>query len=256
MRADGARSRSPGAPPGRGTSRRRCGSSCARRRAAPPCCSPRRVAALVWVNVDASSYASLWGTRAVDPARRPRHRAGSARLGELGADDVLLLRRRARGAPRVRHGRAARAAARSRCRSSPASAGWPCRSRSTSRSTPARVGARLGGGDVDGHRVRARAARARRAALPDRLRAFMLTVVVVDDVVALVRDRASSTAGTSPAALADRRSRLLGVIVVVRAARSVGSLPGSCTSCSAARVGGALRVGRRSGRGRPRRWGC
>ena len=49
------------------------------------------------------------------------------------------------------------------------------------------VGARLGRRDVDRHRVRARHARARRAArFPDRLRAFLLTVVVVDDLVALV----------------------------------------------------------------------
>ena len=33
-----------------------------RRRAAPRSCWPRRVAALVWVNVDGSSYDSLWGT--------------------------------------------------------------------------------------------------------------------------------------------------------------------------------------------------
>ena len=47
------------------------------------------------------------------------------------------------------------------------------------------VGARLGRRDVDRHGVRARHARAGRPALPDRLRAFLLTVVVVDDVVAL-----------------------------------------------------------------------
>ena len=69
------------------------------------------IAALVWVNVDASSYERLWADDALDRHRRSRRRAGSPRLGEQRADDVLLLRRRARGAPGVRPGRAAGAAA-------------------------------------------------------------------------------------------------------------------------------------------------
>ena len=125
------------------------------------------LAALVWVNVDASSYASLWGTELSDPRRQPRHLAGSARLGELRADDVLLLRRRARGAPRVRHGGAARAAA-----VRDTALRRPRRDDRAGRDLPRvqrrqLVGARLGDGDVDGHGVRARAAGARRLALPE-----------------------------------------------------------------------------------------
>ena len=67
------------------------------------------IAALVWVNIDASSYERVWNTDAVDPDRRLGHHAAAARLGQQRPDDVLLLRRRARGAARVRHGRAARA---------------------------------------------------------------------------------------------------------------------------------------------------
>ena len=68
------------------------------------------VAALVWVNVDASSYDDLWSTTLSIQRRRPRHLPGPARLDQQRPDDLLLLRHRARGAPRVRHGRAARAA--------------------------------------------------------------------------------------------------------------------------------------------------
>ena len=58
-------------------------------------------------------------------------------MGEQRADDVLLLRRRARGAPGVRPRRAARAAALRLAAAGRRSAAWRSRSRSTSPSTPA-----------------------------------------------------------------------------------------------------------------------
>ena len=44
----------------------------------------------------------------------------------------------------------------------------------------------LGHGDVDGHRVRARRAGAGRPRLPDRVRTYLLTFSVVDDLAGLV----------------------------------------------------------------------
>ena len=89
-------------------------------------------------------------------------------MAEQRPDDVLLLRRRARGAAGVRHRRAARAAL---AIALPLAAGIggmvvPVAiflALNAGRS----VGARLGRGDVDRHRVRARGAGAGRAALPD-----------------------------------------------------------------------------------------
>ena len=87
------------------------------------------VAALVWVNVDASSYERVWRHRHLDPRRRlGRSRRTCAVLAEQRADDVLLLRRRSRGAARVRHGRAARAAPGRAAARGRRSAGWSCRS--------------------------------------------------------------------------------------------------------------------------------
>ena len=91
---------------------------------------------------------------------------GPARLGQQRPDGVLLLRRRARGAPRVRHGRAARAPPPGAAAAGRRSAAWSCRSLIYLAFNAGRVvGARLGRRDVDRHRVRARDARARRAAL-------------------------------------------------------------------------------------------
>src|ERR1700733_284732 len=63
----------------------------------------------------------LLGDRAVGPDRQRGRGRRSARLGQLRADGVLLPGRRARGAPRVRHGRAARTAG---APPSGAGAGW------------------------------------------------------------------------------------------------------------------------------------
>ena len=104
--------------------------------------------------------------RAVDPGGRVRRVAGPARVGQQRAHDALLLRRRPRGAPGVRHRRAARApagdaaAARGARRDGRRRRGLPRRQRR------AVVGAGLGRRDVDGHGLRARDARARGAALP------------------------------------------------------------------------------------------
>ncbi len=135
----------------------------------------------------------LWLVRArladaaLDPRRRLGRRAGSAPLGEQRADDVLLLRHRARGAARVRHGRAAGAAAGRAARCSPASAGWSC---------PIAIFLAVNAGHSSAHGWGVAMSTDTAFALgmlalvgprfPDRLRAFMLTVVVVDDVVALV----------------------------------------------------------------------
>ena len=55
-------------------------------------------AALVWVNVDASSYEELWeAVLAIDLDGNP-DRADAARVGEQRADDVLLLRAGSGGA--------------------------------------------------------------------------------------------------------------------------------------------------------------
>ncbi len=95
------------------------------------------------------------GDRALDPARRLGHLAEPARVGEQRPDDVLLLRRRARGAARVRCRRAARApppraaGARGARRHGGADRDLPRLQRRRRR------GRRLGGGDVDRHRIRA-----------------------------------------------------------------------------------------------------
>ena len=123
-------------------------------------------AALVWINIDAHSYDSFWSTILSIDVGDSWHRARPAAVGQQRPDDVLLLRRRARGAPRVRSRRAARAAP-----VRPAAARRARRHRGADRDLPelqrGRVdGARVGGRDVDRHGVRPRAARARRAALP------------------------------------------------------------------------------------------
>ena len=155
--------------------RRRPAGRDAWRRWSGPTSTPRRTSA-------------LWHTTLVDPARRLRHLPGPARLDQQRPDDVLLLRRRPGGAPRVRHGRAARAAPAWRCRWPPASAAWSSRS-------PIYLAVNAGRGrrPTAGARRCRPTPRSRSGMLalvgprfPDRLRAFLLTVVVVDDVVALV----------------------------------------------------------------------
>ena len=124
---------------------------------------------------------------ALDPRRRLGRHARPAPLGEQRADDVLLLRHRPRGAARVRRGRPAPAAA----------------SRAADARRPRRDGrcpigiylaANAGHASAHGWGVAMSTDTAFALGMlalvgprfPDRLRAFMLTVVVVDDVVALV----------------------------------------------------------------------
>ncbi len=150
---------------GRGGCGHRCGSSCAPRPAAPCSCWPRR---------SPRSPGRTWtrprtrgsGDAGVGPGRRRGHHAGSARLGQRRPDDAVLLRRRAGGAPRVRHGRVARpaagraAAGRRARRDARAGRHLPGGERGASDR------ARLGHRDVDGHGVRARRPRAGRPQLP------------------------------------------------------------------------------------------
>ena len=65
---------------------------------------------------------------ALDPARQLGHLAGPAPLGERGADDVLLPRRRAGGQARDRHGASCATGGGSRSHWWRRSAGWRCRS--------------------------------------------------------------------------------------------------------------------------------
>ena len=96
--------------------------------------------------------------RALDPPRRPRHLARAARVGQPGADDVLLPRRRARGQARARR----RPAARPPARRDPARRGarrhGARRARLPRLQRRRRRSRRLGRRDVDRHCVRARPA--------------------------------------------------------------------------------------------------
>ena len=235
---------SPAAPPGRATSRRRCGTSSTPRPAARSSCSgprsPRssgRTSApgVVRLVLDDADH---------DHARRLVARPGRARLGQQRADGVLLLRRRPRGAARVRHGRAARAPARRPAGARRVRRDGSCRSRSTSRSTRA-ARRRTAGGPRCPPTRRSRSARSRSwdARCPGRLRVFLLTVVVVDDVVALL---VIATAYTEHV--------VLGALAV-----AVGAVRASCSRCASLGVqrgvvylalrardlGRALQVGRR-----------
>ena len=176
-------------------------------------------------------------------------------LGQHRADDVLLLRRRARGAARVRHGRAARAAAR--------------------RAAARRRARRDARADRDLPRVQRRHARGARLGcamstdtafalgmlalvgprFPIRLRAFMLTVVRRRRRRRARRDRDRLHDASRRRPLAARR----------RAPRCRRACSSRSSAFSRALVYVALglaawvatvQVGRRPGRRRPRRWGC
>ena len=179
------------------------------------------VAALVWVERRRALVRPRSGARELSIDVGGRGVSLDLRaVGQQRPDDVLLLRRRARGAARVRPRRAARARGASRCRCSPRSAGWSCRSRSTSRSTPA-ARRRTAGAS------RCRPTRRSRSALlalvgprfPDRLRAFMLTVAVVDDLVALLVIATVYTERPRGSRARSSRSALFAVVLVVRALR-------------------------------------
>src|SRR4051794_11199770 len=121
-------------------------------------------AALVWVNVDASSYERLWGGRARGRPRRRGARADTAQVGEQRADDVVLLRAGSGGSARVRPRRPSRAPA---VRAPVAGVGrrHGRRGGDLPRVQPRELGRRgLGHRDVDRHGVRAGIAHAGRPA--------------------------------------------------------------------------------------------
>ena len=125
---------------------------------------------------------------------------------------------------------------RSRCRSPPGSAGWSCRSRSTWPSTPAAPSAHGWGVAMSTDTAFALGLLALVGPrFPIRLRAFMLTVSVVDDVVALRRDRDRLHGASAPCGRCCSPPAL--VVVVVALARRSASATASCTSCSASRPG-------------------
>ena len=166
-RIRGAR-RSPRAPPGRGACRTPLREFLRTETGGAAVLLAAAVAALVWVNVDASSYDSLWGTTL------------SVELGDAGIS--LDLREwvnsglmtffssssaSRRGASSIWVSCANGGV--SCCRCSRRSPEWASRSRSTSPSTPGTRPRRAGDCDVDRHGVCAGAARPRRPALPDRV---------------------------------------------------------------------------------------
>ena len=210
------------------------------------------VAALVWVNVDASSYDSLWGTTLSIDLGGIGHLARSSPLGEQRADDVVLLRRRARSAPRVRPRASCASGGASRCRSLAGIGGMAVAvAIYLAFNAGQLVRAGLGDRDVDRHRFRARPARARRPALsrpPAGVHAHGR------------RRRRHRRAGR-------HRDRLHGD---ARPRAGCSSWPGACSAPSSSRaasasgrglvycvargrrLGGAARVGSRAGRRRPR----
>ena len=124
------------------------------------------LAAIVWANRRPLLLRERLAHPALDPDRRLGNLPGPSAVGEQRPDDLLLLRHRARGAARVRRRRAARAPP-----ADPAGARRARRDDRPDRDLPRLqrgqgLGAGLGGGDVDGHRLRARHAGPGRAALP------------------------------------------------------------------------------------------
>ena len=95
------------------------------------------------------------------------------------------------------------------------------------------VRARLGHRDVDRHGLRPRPARARGGRIPDRLRAFILTLVVVDDILALVVIATVYTEQVRASALL----AALGVFGAVLVVRALGVRRASSTRCSGRRHG-------------------
>ena len=86
---------------------------------------------------------------------------------------------------------------------------------------------------------------------PDRLRAFLLTVAVVDDIVALVVIATVYTEDVTLSALLVARRRSSAPILLVRA-RSASAAGLVYVAARGGDLGGAARVGRRAGRRRPR----
>ena len=211
----------------------------------------------VWANSPWSdSYESVWttqlsirlGDRGI--ATRP------ARVGQPGADDVLLPRRRARGQARARPRRAARAPAPRDPGASPRSAAWPAPSRSTSRINAGGAGAHGWGAAMSTDTAFALGvARAGRARRRRACACFLLTLAVVDDLVALRRDRDRLHRARRAHAAADRGRRCSRAWSLLRyapfglaragrgRARGVGDLGRAATSRASTRSSPASRSG-------------
>ena len=170
---------------------------------------------------------------ALDPLGELGRRARPARLGQQRADDVLLLRRRARGAAGVRPRRAARAATVRAAARWPGSAGWRCAVAIYLAFNAGRPSAHGWGVAMSTDTAFALGMLALVGPrFPDRLRAFMLTVVVVDDIVALRRDC----------------DRVLGVAARRTAARRASCSSPSCSSCTGSACASASSTSRSASR--------
>ena len=191
---------------------------------------------------------------ALGPGSVPHRGPGPAPLGQQRPHDLLLLRRRARGAPRVRHGRAARAPPGWRCRSWRAWPAWrwPCviyLAFNAGRGTAHGWGV----GDVDRHRLRAGRAGPGRPALPRPAAGL----------------HAHGGGRRRPGRARRDRDRLQQRLARSRRCSSAWRWSRSCSWCAApvgrgglvyaalrrGRLGRALRVGRRPGRRRAWRIG-
>ena len=205
------------------------------------------VVALVWANSPwRHSYESLWTHEAVGPARRRRGRERPARLGQRRPDDVLLPRRRARGQARARR--------RATCASGgrvllpmlaaiggiavPIAIYLSC-------STPAAPGAHGWGAAMSTDTALALGALALLTPrTATRLRVFLLSFAIVDDLVALVVIATVYTKHVSMTAL------LVAIALFGAAARAALRPRSGAASLGAGRdraVGRALQVGHRPG---------
>ena len=205
------------------------------------------VAALAWANVDLSSYESFWRTQL------SIHVGGSGISQDLrdwvnsglmtffffvvGLEvrrefDVGELRERRRLALPVLAALGGMAV--------PVAIYWSSTAAATRRTG--------GGGDVDRHRLRPGDAGPGRAAVPDRLRGFMLTIIVVDDVVALlvIAVAYSGDVALEPLLIAAGVFGLILVALALRIRHGPRLLP-----ARHGRLGGAVRVGHRPRRAGP-----
>ena len=205
------------------------------RPAAPRSCSPAAVAALVWANVDAASYERVWTTssRSGSAPRASRQDLRDWVNSGLMTFFFFVVGLEARrefdlGELRERRRVALPLAGRHRRDGS-------CRSRSTSPSTPASRRRTAGASAMSTDTAFALGMLALVGPrLPDRLRAFMLTVVVVDDIVALLviaivytRRRRRSCRCSSPSGSSAAPARV----------RASACSRGSSTRCSASPSG-------------------
>ena len=173
------------------------------------------------------------------------------RVGQRGADDVLLPGRRARGQARARPRSSCASGGGSRSRWSPRSAAWRVPVLDLPGLQRGRRRARRAGAP------RCRPTRPSRSACSrslrrerTRLRVRLLTLVVVDDLVALVVIATVYTEHVSLVPLAIAVG-LFGVLLALRYA-PIGWRGPAAAIARRGRLGRAVRVGHRSGHRRPR----